>query len=72
MFYILLQFAESAAKEGIIWYGQLGLVGSFGIYNPNICFLAKIPRVKVFSSEVPDANIVKRYQNRCPCSRINL
>lgn len=70
--HILLQFAESTTEEGIIWYGQLGFVSSFWIDNLNVCFLAKIPWVKILSSEVPDTNIVQRHQNCCPCSRINL
>ena len=69
---ILLQFAKCTTKEGVVWNGQLGFVSLFWIDNSDICFLAKIPGVKVFSSEVPDSNIVKRYQNCCPCSRINL
>ena len=70
--YILLQFAKGTAIESIFWHGQLSFVSSLRIHNPNICFLAKIPRVKVFCSQVPDSNIVERYQNCCPCSRINL
>ena len=70
--YILLQFAKGTAIKSIVWHGQLSFVSSLRIHNPNICFLAKIPRVKVFCSQVPDSNIVKRYQNCCPCSRINL
>ena len=69
---ILLQFAKCTTKEGIVWNRQLGFVSVLWIDNSDIRFLAKIPGVKVFSSEVPDSNIVKRDQNCRPCSRINL
>lgn len=69
---ILLQVTEGTAKEGIVRYGQLGFICSLWIDNSNICFLAKIPRVKVFCSEIPDPHIVKWYQDCSPCARIDL
>jgi hypothetical protein len=57
--YILLHFAKGTTKEGIVWNGQLSFVSILRIDNPDICFLAKIPRVKVFCPEVPDSNIVE-------------
>ena len=69
---ILLQFAKFTAKEGVVWNGQLGFVSLLWIDNSDIRFLAKIPGVKVFCSEVPDSNIVKWNQNCRPSSRISL
>lgn len=69
---ILLHFTKSTAEKGIVWNGQLSLVSRLWVDNPDVCFLTKIPWIKVFCSQIPNSNVVEGDQNCCPCSRINL
>lgn len=60
---LLLLMTEGPTEKSIVGYGQLGFVVFLGIDNPNICFLTKIPRVKVFGSQIPNSHIIKRDQD---------
>lgn len=55
----LLLILEGTAEKSIIWYRQFSFVINFRINNLHICFLAKIPAIKILCSEVPHTNIVK-------------
>lgn len=69
---LLLQFAKGTTEKGIVWNGKLSFVIDLWVDNPDICFLTKIPWIKVFCSEIPNSYVVKGNQNCCPCSGIDL
>lgn len=69
---IRLQIMKGTTEKGIVWHGKLSLISSLWIDNPDICFLTKIPWIKVFCSDIPNSNIVEGDQNCRPCTRINL
>lgn len=58
--YVLLHLLKGATVEGVIWNWQLSLVCHLRINNSEVCFLTEVPGIKVFSSQVPDSNIIKR------------
>ena len=69
---LLLHALESTTVKSISRLIHFCATVLLGVYDSHVCFLAKIPSVKILNSDVPNSGIIEGKKYCSPCPWVNL